>query len=118
MNQFPQHFGLAVRQSREALGWSQEQLAAHADLNRSYVGEVERGQVAVSLATVGKLARALQVAQSTLVQRGEVLHQHYAERAAHIQQLRHGLAAKGGPIATHPDFPLPSFNNHPLPEFL
>ena len=44
MNGFSHHFGLAVRQSREALGWSQEQLAARADLNRSYVGEVERGR--------------------------------------------------------------------------
>ena len=87
MNDFSHHFGLAVRRSREAMGWSQEQLAAQADLNRSYVGEVERGQVAVSLATIGKLAQALQVAQSTLVQRGEELHQHYLVRAQHMSRL-------------------------------
>lgn len=87
MNDFPHHFGLAVRRSREAMGWSQEHLAAQADLNRSYVGEVERGQVAVSLATIGKLAQALQVAQSTLVQRGEELHQHYLVRAQHMRRL-------------------------------
>ena len=28
-------FGLAVRRSREAQGWSQERLAEHSDLNRS-----------------------------------------------------------------------------------
>lgn len=54
-------FGLAVRQLREARGWSQEELAAHAALNRSYVGEIERGQVTPSLATLHKLALALQV---------------------------------------------------------
>ena len=102
MSGFSNHFGLAVRQSREALGWSQEQLAARADLNRSYVGEVERGQVAVSLPTIGKLAQALQVPQSTLVLHGEVLWQRYTERAAQMQQIQQalqqgrGLAAIGG----------------------
>ena len=31
-------FGMTVRRQREARGWSQEQLAGQADLNRSYVG--------------------------------------------------------------------------------
>ncbi len=52
-------FGTAVRQLREARGWSQEQLSEHADLNRSYVGEIERGQVIPSIVTAEKLARAL-----------------------------------------------------------
>ena len=90
------HFGLAVRQSREALGWSQEQLAARADLNRSYVGEVERGQVAVSLPTIGKLAQALKVPSSTLVQRGEVLWQRHTERAAQMQQIQQALQQQAG----------------------
>jgi len=44
MSQLPNHFGLALRNLREQKGWSQEALAEHADLNRSYVGELERGQ--------------------------------------------------------------------------
>ncbi|MBT9513228.1 MAG: helix-turn-helix transcriptional regulator [Acidovorax sp.] len=68
-------FGIAVRQSREAQGWSQERLAEHSDLNRSYVGEIERGCVIASLVTVEKLAGALGVMPSTLVTRGEVVHQ-------------------------------------------
>lgn len=99
MKHFTHHFGLAVRQSREAMGWSQEQLAANAGLNRSYVGEVERGQVAVSPATIGKLAQALQIMQSTLVQRGEQLHLHYTAHTAHTAQIQrpgHGLVAIGG----------------------
>jgi transcriptional regulator with XRE-family HTH domain len=66
-------FGIAVRQSREAQGWSQERLAEHSDLNRSYVGEVERGSVIASLNTVEKLAGALGVAASVLVTRGEAV---------------------------------------------
>ena len=67
-------FGIAVRQSREAQGWSQERLAEQSDLNRSYVGEVERGRVIASLVTVEKLAVALGVTPSTLVTRGELVH--------------------------------------------
>jgi len=54
-------FGAKVRRLREAHGWSQEQLAERAALNRSYVGEIERGTVIASILTVEKLARALSV---------------------------------------------------------
>lgn len=64
-------FGAAVRQLRDARGWSQEQLAEQAGLNRSYVGEIERGDVIVSLSTVAKLAHAFGLSPSALVNRGE-----------------------------------------------
>ena len=64
-------FGIALRQSREAKSWSQEQLAGHSNLNRSYVGEIERGRAIASLATVEKLALALGISPSALVSRGE-----------------------------------------------
>jgi transcriptional regulator with XRE-family HTH domain len=54
-------FGAAVRRIRETYGWSQEQLAEYAQLNRSYVGEIERGAAIASIVTVDKLARAFQV---------------------------------------------------------
>jgi transcriptional regulator with XRE-family HTH domain len=66
-------FGAAVRQLRERLGWSQEQLAERADLNRSYVGEIERGQVIASLLTIQKLAGALGVLASDLISQSEQL---------------------------------------------
>lgn len=65
-------FGQAVRQLRSARGWSQEDLAAEASLNRTYLGEVERGSVSPSLQTAAKLAAALQVPLSELVSRCEV----------------------------------------------
>lgn len=64
-------FGRAVRELRESQGWSQEQLAENADLNRSYLGEVERGYKTPSLATADKLAAALKVSLSALVARCE-----------------------------------------------
>lgn len=65
--------GLVIRQQRERHGWSQEQLAEHADLNRSYVGEIERGQAIASVVTIGKIAHALQVPVGTLLSEADAL---------------------------------------------
>ncbi|WP_118185033.1 helix-turn-helix domain-containing protein [Paraburkholderia phosphatilytica] len=67
MNTLVRHFGTTVRGLREAQSWSQEQLAEHAGLNRSYVGEIERGTVIASIVTVEKIARAFNVPIATLL---------------------------------------------------
>jgi transcriptional regulator with XRE-family HTH domain len=64
-------FGDVVRQRREELRWSQEALAGRAQLNRSYLGEVERGHAVPSLITMDKLAQALELRLSVLLQRCE-----------------------------------------------
>jgi transcriptional regulator with XRE-family HTH domain len=64
-------FGIVVRQLRVARRWSQERLASRAELNRSYMGEIERAAVMPSLATAAKLAQALEVPLSELIQRCE-----------------------------------------------
>ncbi|ABE36047.1 helix-turn-helix family protein [Paraburkholderia xenovorans LB400] len=61
------NFGAAVRRLRELQGWSQEQLAEYAGLNRSYVGEIERGSAIASIVTVDKLARAFGVSIECLL---------------------------------------------------
>ena len=66
-----EQFSLVLRQLREERGWSQEQLAERADLNRSYLGEVERGRAIPSLITVSKLAGALEMQLSSLIARCE-----------------------------------------------
>jgi ribosome-binding protein aMBF1 (putative translation factor) len=68
-------FGIGVRQLREAQGWSQERLAENSNLNRSYIGEIERGGAIASLLTVEKLAFALKLTPSALVTRGEAISQ-------------------------------------------
>ena len=79
-----QSFGIGVRQLREARGWSQERLAEHAALNRSYIGEIERGDVIASLATVVKLATALELTPSALVNRGEAISASSAARGRRL----------------------------------
>lgn len=65
-------FGAAVRRLREAHSWSQERLAEHAGLNRTYVGEIERGKAIASIVTVEKLAHALGVGIGDLLAGGAV----------------------------------------------
>jgi len=66
-----EQFAHVLRQLREERGWSQEQLAERADLNRSYLGEVERGRAVPSIVTVAKLAAALGIQLSSLIARCE-----------------------------------------------
>ncbi len=80
-------FGTALRQLRERQGWSQETLAEHAQLNRSYVGELERGQAIPSLATVDKLALALSVKGSHLIASAEELSFRRNQRALELMAI-------------------------------
>lgn len=54
-------FGTRLRVLRDLAGLTQEKLAFRADLDRSYVGQVERGEVNVSIDNIGKLAKGLRV---------------------------------------------------------
>ncbi|UMY20018.1 helix-turn-helix transcriptional regulator [Methylobacterium organophilum] len=49
-------------------GLSQEELASQAGLHRNYVGGIERGERNVSVDNIGRLARALGVTPSTLLE--------------------------------------------------
>jgi transcriptional regulator with XRE-family HTH domain len=51
--------GARIRKRREKLGLSQEALADHAGLHRTYVGGVERGERNISLINILRLAAAL-----------------------------------------------------------
>lgn len=60
--------GRNVKQYREAKGLSQEQLAFEADLHRTYVSGVERGIRNPTVKIVSRLAVALGVAASKLLE--------------------------------------------------
>ena len=61
------HFGERLRQLRKDRGLSQEELALRSELDRSYVGGVERGSRNVSLINIHRIARALGVEPSELL---------------------------------------------------
>jgi XRE family transcriptional regulator, regulator of sulfur utilization len=65
-------FGRVVKNLREELRLSQELLADKADLNRTYLGEVERGVAIPSLITIEKISKALNISVSDILEKSEV----------------------------------------------
>jgi len=53
-------FGTKLRKKRKELGISQDKLAVMADIDRSYVGRVERGEVNITLEKAYQLASILE----------------------------------------------------------
>lgn len=80
-------FGDTLRQLREAKRWSQEVLAENASLNRSYVGEIERGKAVPSLITLEKLAQALGLSLSELVAQCERVQQAKLARSIDLASI-------------------------------
>jgi transcriptional regulator with XRE-family HTH domain len=64
--QIQQHFGERVRELRKEKGLSQEALALSCDLDRTYIGGVERGERNISLLNIQKIADALGVSAKEL----------------------------------------------------
>lgn len=61
-------FGIRVRELRKELNLSQEELALRASLDRSYVGQVERGECNITISNIYKLAAGLGKLPSELLQ--------------------------------------------------
>ena len=60
-------FGIAVRNLRLRLGLSQEALAHRANLHRTYIGSVERGERNITLNNIHAIAIALETNASRLL---------------------------------------------------
>lgn len=65
--------GATIRETRRALGWSQERLALEAGMDRTYVSGVERGERNVSYANLLRVAGTLGLRLSELQSRAERL---------------------------------------------
>ena len=61
-----QKFGQNVREKRESLGLSQEALADNAELDRTYIGGIERGERNPTLISALRIAKALKLNLSDL----------------------------------------------------
>ncbi len=59
--------GKNVKRLREKKGITQEKLAFEANLNRAYIGYIERGERNPSTDTLAKLAKALKVSLKDLL---------------------------------------------------
>jgi transcriptional regulator with XRE-family HTH domain len=64
--QIQQRFGTRVRELRKTKRLSQEALALACDLDRTYIGGVERGERNISLRNIQRIAEALGVSAREL----------------------------------------------------
>ena len=60
-------FGQSLRKNRDAKGLSQELLAERADLDRTYISDIERGTRNPGLKNVVRLAKALGISSAKLL---------------------------------------------------
>jgi transcriptional regulator with XRE-family HTH domain len=61
-------FGQRVRELRQAKGFSQEGFAAECDLDRTYVGGIERGERNLALRNIEVIASTLGISLSELME--------------------------------------------------
>ena len=66
-----QRLGEVVRELRQAKGWSQETLAAEAQIARTYLGRLEKGLPSPTVTVLVKISRALDVPASVLMREME-----------------------------------------------
>jgi len=60
-------FGITIRDLRIQKGVSQERLALDANIDRTYIGDIERGTRNVSLDVIEKLSRYFDISISNLL---------------------------------------------------
>lgn len=65
---FLRSLGFAVKKLRESKGLTQEALAEKADLDRTYLSDIERGGRNPGIRNVARLAKALGVTTSRLLE--------------------------------------------------
>ena len=61
-------FAANMRRLRLERGFSQEQLAEVANLHRTYIGSVERGERNITIDNIERIANALKVSVTTLLE--------------------------------------------------
>lgn len=66
MSSLQSDFGNRIRELRKQLGYSQEQFALRADMDRTYYASVEAGKRNISLNNINKIADGLGVTLSDL----------------------------------------------------
>ena len=91
---FLQVFGESVRKRRKNLGFSQEAFADHCEIDRSYMGGIERGERNIALLNIMRILEGLGVKPSEFFKdlNPEKLHEWMAAQTAekersHLRQM-------------------------------
>lgn len=89
-----QLFGAAVRNRRRQLGLTQREMASLTGLNASYLARLERGERSISLLPFLRLATALQLSPSRLIEPLDLL--------PYLPNETHGDAGQGAITEKNP----------------
>lgn len=65
-------FGRGVVRARKQVGISQEELALKCDIDRSYLGTIERGEHSTGLLHIARIASALDMKISELMETAKI----------------------------------------------
>ncbi|MFZ3121903.1 MAG: helix-turn-helix transcriptional regulator [Thermodesulfovibrionales bacterium] len=71
MENIKKDVGKRIRELRKLCGLTQEELGEKANLNYKFIGELERGKVNVSLDSLFRIAKALEMHVSDLFRNGK-----------------------------------------------
>ncbi|MFD2116540.1 helix-turn-helix domain-containing protein [Paenibacillus yanchengensis] len=84
--------GENIRTIRKAQGLSQEQLALRADINASYMGQVERGEKNPTIDVLNKIASALHRPLSELVTLpAPIINDEDSEKNIYFEKITHQI---------------------------
>ncbi|MEL7567920.1 MAG: helix-turn-helix transcriptional regulator [Dehalobacterium sp.] len=61
MNDIIKLVGERIRNLRKERNWTQEELAHRANIHRSHLGEIERGETSVTVESIAKIANAFEI---------------------------------------------------------
>lgn len=65
-------FGRHLKLLRKRKGWSQERLAFECNMDRTYIGGVERGERNISIVNICRLAECLGLSPNSLLDFGKL----------------------------------------------
>jgi transcriptional regulator with XRE-family HTH domain len=75
--------GLAIREARQGAGFTQEELALRASVNKTWVSHIENGRVNPAYGTLRRIAAALRLSVSALIAQAEAIEQQGINSASH-----------------------------------
>ncbi len=89
MNDIRKGLGKRIRLLRESKGFTQEELGEKAGLSYKFVGEVERGEVNISIDSLINIANAFEVTINDLFPGGKDIFPHFSSKE--IQLIKKSL---------------------------
>lgn len=94
MSDIAKIIGERVRNHRNKLGFSQEELAGKAELHNTYIGQLERGEKNATLESIEKVAKALKLPLENLFEKIVISDDNLNQTSLEIYQIVSSLKSE------------------------